>query len=144
MFSRTPRLLSLLFLEFSGFYILFSFQGSLLFLNSNSFILSQLVVFVNNFFIYFLKFFRTSVPLSATRIIISQVFDTVKHFFKFFSIFCTFLFSTFFPGIETSFLLYRSSTSSLVPMHTLIQLYHMNVIFPNPIDIEIILRKPLI
>ena len=28
MFSRTPRLLSLLFLEFSGFYILFSFQGS--------------------------------------------------------------------------------------------------------------------
>ena len=28
MFSRTSRLLSLLFLEFSGFYILFSFQGS--------------------------------------------------------------------------------------------------------------------
>ena len=51
------------------------------------------------FFIYFLKFFRTSVPLSATRIIISQVFDTVKHFFKFFQFFCTFLFSTFFPGI---------------------------------------------
>lgn len=99
MFSRTPRLLSLLFLEFSGFYILFSFQGSLLFLNSNSFILSQLIVFVNNFFIYFLKSFRTSVPLSATRIIISQVFDTVKHFFKFFQFFCTFLFSTFFPGI---------------------------------------------
>ena len=59
MFSRTSRLLSLLFLEFSGFYILFSFQGSLLFLNSNSFILSQLVVFVNNFFIYFLKLFQT-------------------------------------------------------------------------------------
>ena len=28
MFSRTSRLLCLLFLEFSGFYILFSFQGS--------------------------------------------------------------------------------------------------------------------
>ncbi|OUP82479.1 UNVERIFIED_ORG: hypothetical protein B5F06_13260, partial [Lacrimispora saccharolytica] len=50
---------SLLFLEFSGFYILFSFQGSLLFvLNSNSFILSQLAVFVNNFFIFFLEAFR--------------------------------------------------------------------------------------
>ena len=60
MFSRTSRLnKSLLFLEFSGFYILFSFQGSLLFaLNSNSFILSQLVVFVNNFFIFFLEAFR--------------------------------------------------------------------------------------
>ena len=42
---------SLLFLEFSGFYILFSFQGSSLsLLNSNSFILSQPAVFVNNFF----------------------------------------------------------------------------------------------
>ena len=98
MFSRTSRLLSLLFLEFSGFYILFSFQGSLLFLNSNSFILSQLVVFVNNFFIYFLKFFQASVPLSATRIIISQVFDTVKHFFKFFSIFLYFFVFHVFPG----------------------------------------------
>ena len=55
MFSRTSRLLSLLFLEFSGFYILFSFQGSLLFLNSNSFILSQLIVFVNNFFYLFFE-----------------------------------------------------------------------------------------
>ena len=84
MFSRTSRLLSLLFLEFSGFYILFSFQGSLLFLNSNSFILSQLIVFVNNFFIYFLKFFRTSVPLSATRYILSQPRVSVKHFFEVF------------------------------------------------------------
>ena len=81
MFSRTSRLLSLLFLEFSGFYILFSFQGSLLFLNSNSFILSQLVVFVNNFFNLFfevlssfnfyrnqrcIKFYHNSHPVSTT------------------------------------------------------------------------------
>ena len=103
MFSRTSRLLSLLFLEFSGFYILFSFQGSLLFLNSNSFILSQLVVFVNNFFIYFLKFFRASIfiaisdasnPCSSRRVFVPQgEYYNIKAFYKsqllfsFFSIF---------------------------------------------------------
>ena len=60
MFSWTSRLNQKpLFLEFSGFYILFSFQGSLRCLSSNFYSLSKVFAFVNTFlFFYKSTFFR--------------------------------------------------------------------------------------
>ena len=100
MFSRTSRLLSLLFLEFSGFYILFSFQGSLLFLNSNSFILSQLVVFVNNFFnLFFEVLLNFGAALSDAYYIITGFRHRQALFLIFFNFFVLSCFPRFSQGL---------------------------------------------
>ena len=68
MFSWTSRLNQKpLFLEFSGFYILFSFQGSLRCLSSNFYSLSKVFAFVNTFLFFTIpRFFE--IFLSSSRI----------------------------------------------------------------------------
>lgn len=127
MFSRTSRLLSLLFLEFSGFYILFSFQGSLLFLNSNSFILSQLVVFVNNFFYLFfeaLSNFRAA--LSDAYYIITGFRHRQALFLIFFSFFVLSCFPRFSQGLG-QYLIF-----ALQPVPLFLFNYTVSLFFFNP------------
>lgn len=100
MFSRTSRLLSLLFLEFSGFYILFSFQGSVLFLSFSAtasivyhaaFCLSR--TFLNFFLISFRNpwvSFRSLSRSLGTGIRIPDVLPNVNTFFHFFCVFHVF------------------------------------------------------
>ena len=103
MFSWTSRLNQKpLFLEFSGFYILFSFQGSLCCLSSNFYSLSKVFAFVNTFlFFYKSTFFRNFsefiknlqiisfvscfvfVLVSRTYVMIPEHSQKVKHFSKF-------------------------------------------------------------
>ena len=129
MFSRTSRLnKSLLFLEFSGFYILFSFQGSLLFvLNSNSFILSQLVVFVNNFFIFFLEAFRNPFrfPLNFRAALSDALYIITGSYPRqaYFSIFSIFFFpcDSFYIYCLVSSLFMSETDSSLYLLTLLLQ-----------------------
>ena len=125
MFSWTSRLNQKpLFLEFSGFYILFSFQGSLCCLSSNFYSLSKVFAFVNTFlFFYKSTFFRNFsefvknlqiisfiscfvfVPVSRTYVMIPEFPRIVNDFsifvilfilLWFFRIFCHFyLFHTY-------------------------------------------------
>ena len=66
---------------------------SVVVLNSNSFILSQRCLFVNNFFYFFQLLYRSFTPSLEASIIISKVFQKVNNFFHFFSTF-------FLPGIR--------------------------------------------
>ena len=81
-----PRLF---LLEFSGFYILFNLWFSRFFvvvcLSSNSFSISDVVLFVNNFFYLFFWTFWKFVPRShGASIIIANVELNVNNFFKLF------------------------------------------------------------
>ena len=74
-------------LEFSGFYILFNLQLSRFFvvvcLSSNSFSISDVVLFVNNFFYLFFWTFWKFVPRShGASIIIANVELNVNNFSK--------------------------------------------------------------
>ena len=89
-FQRCPT--RTLLLEFSGFYILFNLWFSRFFvvicLSSNSFSISDVVLFVNNFFYLFFWTFWRFVPRShGANIIIANVELNVNNFSKLFQFF---------------------------------------------------------
>ncbi|ENZ49177.1 hypothetical protein HMPREF1085_03199, partial [Enterocloster bolteae 90A9] len=79
----------LLFLEFSGFYILSNLQLSRFFVvglfSSNFYILSQSLVFVNNFFNFFISYSLALLVLTAAQEISYQMLQQMSTgFFNFF------------------------------------------------------------
>jgi len=78
-----------LFLEFSGFYILSNLQLSRFFVvglfSSNFYILSQSLVFVNNFFHFFISYSLALLVLTAAQEISYQMLQQMSTgFFNFF------------------------------------------------------------
>ena len=95
LIQRRPTRTLFLF-EFSGFYILFNLWFSRFFvvvcLSSNSFSISDVVLFVNNFFYLFFWTFWRFVPRShGASIIIANVELNVNNFSKLFPNFFSFL-----------------------------------------------------
>ena len=74
--------------EFSGFYILFNLWFSRFFvvvcLSSNSFSISDVVLFVNNFFYLFFELFEVLCCSLGTNIIIARIVLIVNNNFNFF------------------------------------------------------------
>ncbi|MDU1138909.1 hypothetical protein, partial [Enterocloster bolteae] len=91
----------LLFLEFSGFYILSNLQLSRFFVvglfSSNFYILSQPLVFVNNFFHFFISYSLALLVLTAAQEISYQMFrqmSTIIYNFFYTPLLHTFLHNT--------------------------------------------------
>ena len=122
----------LFLLEFSGFYILFNLWFSRFFVvvcfSSNSFSISDVVLFVNNFFYLFFWTFWRFVPRShGASIIIANVELNVNNFSK--------LFPNFFSFLQMSF--HSENTCPCTITQTLL-LYYVKIPWRIPSTILLI------